>query len=230
MDTLTIVQKSSDVDRDGHNIGVNGIILDHDKDGKAFLVSRDVRVNLKKSKDSMVHIEIRKNANGSSFQKARETAGNIDYSYEIEGNTLVLNDFLTYAKDNKMKNQEVRINLYLPVGMTIAYQKERHGRCWTLRADNDQDMDGCDFGDHLWKMNHTGELVCQDCPDKVSDTYEEVKNRFIMNKQGINIDVKDKNDSFTMKLDSNGLELKANDSSGDKVDIEVNSKGVRIDS
>lgn len=227
MDTLNIVMKSSDVEEDGNNIGVNGIILDYDNDGE-FLVSPDVRINLKKSKDTMVHIEIRRNANGSSFQKARETAEKINYSYEVAGNSLVLNDFLTYARENKMNDQEVRVTVFVPVGMALTYEKS-NGRCWTLRADNDQDMNGCDFGDYTWQMTSSGELECKNCPEIMEDGQDNGENHIRINKNGIDINVKDNGESFKMKINEDGVKIKANDkSSEDSVDIDINSDGVKV--
>jgi phage shock protein PspC (stress-responsive transcriptional regulator) len=228
-DTLNIVMKSSDTDEDGNNMGINGIILDYDTDGGEFLISRDVRINLKKSKDSIVRVEIRRNADGSSFQNARETAQKINYSYEVEGNTLVLNDFLTTARENKIKDQEVRVNLFVPVGMVLDYDKS-NGRCWTLRSNNDRDMDGCEFGDYLWKMSDSGELECQNCPNTIEDDEDgSGNNRVIINEDGVDIDIKDKGDTFKLKIDEKGVKIKAKDrNSNDDVNINLDEDGLRV--
>ncbi len=228
IDTLNIVMKATDIPNDGNRIGINGMLLHFNEEGQEVLVSEDVRVYLKKSKDSIARIEIRKNADGSSFQSAKETAERIDYAYAIEGNSIVLNDFLTTPRENKFKDQEVRVNLFLPVGTVIDYDRS-NSNCSTIRATNDRDMNGCDFEDYTWKLNPKGEWECQDCPENEwNDDDDEDNNRININEDGIDIDIKDETDSFKMKINEDGVEIKAKDSR-DSVDININDKGVKID-
>ena len=228
IDTLNIVMKASDIPDDGNRIGFNGMVLNFNEDGQEVLVSEDVRVYLKKSKDSIARIEVRKNANGSSFQSAKQTAEGIDYSYAIEGNSIVLNDFLTTARENKFKDQEVRINLFLPEGTVIDYDRS-NSDCYSIRATNDREMNGCDFEDYTWKLNPKGEWECQDCPEiDEGDDIDESKNRIKINEEGIDIDIKDNGESFKMKVDENGVKIKAQDNR-DSVNINVNGNGVKID-
>ncbi|WP_273567411.1 PspC domain-containing protein [Maribacter halichondriae] len=228
IDTLNIVMKATDIPNDGNRIGINGMRLNFNEEGQEELVSEDVRVYLKKSKDSIARIEIRKNADGSSFQSAKETAERIDYSYVIEGNSIILNDFLTTPRENKFKDQEVRVNLFLPVGTIIDYDRS-NSRCSTIRATNDRDMNGCDFEDYIWKLNPKGEWECQNCPENEwNDDDDEGNNRININEDGIDINIKDETDSFKMKINEDGVEIKAKDSR-DSVDININDKGVKID-
>jgi len=227
IDTLNIVMKASDIPNDGNRIGINGMVLNFNEEGQEVLVSEDVRISLKKSKDSIARIEIRRNADGSSFQNAKETAEKIDYSYVVEGNSIVFDDFLTTARENKFKDQEVRISLYLPVGTVIDYERS-NSRCSTIRANNDRDMNGCDFEDYIWKLNPKGEWECQDCPEREWNDDDDGDNRVIINEDGIDIDIKDNGESFKMKIDEDGVEIKAEDNQ-DSVNINVNGRGVKID-
>ena len=103
---------------------MNGATISYDQDGNEVLVLDDVRFNLKKSKDSIIRIEVRKESNGASFNEAKEKSTAIEYSYTVEGNTIALDDFLTTSSENKFKNQEVRVTLYIPAGSIIAYSNE----------------------------------------------------------------------------------------------------------
>jgi hypothetical protein len=187
------------------------------ENGEEVFVSKDVRFNIKKSKDSLIRIEVRKEANGPSFDEAKATSEKIDYGYKVEGNALMLNDFLTTARDNKFMDQEVRANLYLPVGTTFGITIGNSNRCWTIRTENDQDMDGCEASDYLWKMGEDGELDCQDCPQREGDEADDnERNRVIINEDGIDINIKDNGESFKMKIDENGVDIKAKDSENNR--------------
>ena len=70
-------------------------------------------MDIRKSTDSTVSLKIRKDADGSSFAEAREKAAQINYSYALSGNTLVLNDYFSTDIKNKVRDQEMRIVLYV---------------------------------------------------------------------------------------------------------------------
>lgn len=205
---ITIHFKSSDLDDKGNNIGINGVILDYTEQGEEILVSKDVRLVMKTSKDSLIHFETRKIANGGSFKNATETAEKINYSYSLQGNTLYLDEFLTTAKENKFRGQEIRNYLYLPKGTIIQYDNSPR-RCWMWRTDNDQDKDGCQITEYVWEMGNNGKIICQDCPENKPDKKD--KGNIIINKDGIDIDIKDGTDSFKMKIDGQGVQIKTNE-------------------
>ncbi len=225
-DTLQINLVTADYDRN-NVMHMGNMIITHDDNGNKLLVSEDVRFRLTKSKDSIFRMEVRKEANGGSFKQAKETAEGIKYDYAIEGNTMNLKNYLTASGDSKFNDQEVRINLLIPVGTILKYD---HGnaRSWVMRAETDRSSDELD--NHTWKMTSDGTLVCLDCPDemeyedsdenriqinengidiKINDNGENGK--IIINEDGIDIDVKDNGESFKMKLDENGIKIKADD-------------------
>lgn len=220
---IKINLKSSNWKENGNNIGIKGIVLDYNENGEEVLVFDDLRLYIKKSKDSLAHIEIRKSANGSSFKNATETADKINYSYVLQNNTLFLDDFLTTAKENKYRDQEVRINLSLPMGAMVQFENfPKH--CWMLRTNNDQDMDGCEITDYLWAMRENGELVCQDCPDSgTSSKNKKGDGKIIINSDGVNIDIKDGEESFKMKIGNQGVQINTNR----KKDAKTNSDTVQ---
>ena len=217
-DTLDIELITSAFEyEDRRNMSVDGMTISTDEDGKEVFISKDVRFNIKKSKDSLIRIEVRKEANGPSFNEAKATSERIDYAYKVEGNTLMLNDFLTTARENKFMDQEVRANIYLPVGTTFGITIGNSNRCYIIRSENDQDMDGCEASDYLWKMGEDGELECQDCTEKEGgEADENDRNRVIINEDGIDINIKDNGESFKMKIDGKGVDIKANDSENNR--------------
>jgi phage shock protein PspC (stress-responsive transcriptional regulator) len=225
-DTLQINLLTADYDRN-NVMHMGNMVITHDDNGNKLLVSEDVRFRLTKSKDSIFRMEVRKEANGGSFKQAKETAEGIVYDYAIEGNTMNLKNYLTASGDSKFNDQEVRINLRLPVGTILKYN---HGnaRSWVMRADTDRSSDELD--NHTWKMTSDGTLVCLDCPDEMEDEDSDEnriqinedgidinindngeKGKIIINEDGIDIDVNDNGESFKMKLDENGIKIKADD-------------------
>lgn len=78
-----------------------------------------VRFLVRSTRDATGHMEIRKVADGHSKSDARQRASAISYSASIVDNELLLDGFLTTPTDQKVRNQEVVISLYLPEGSVI---------------------------------------------------------------------------------------------------------------
>ncbi|MBU2906298.1 MULTISPECIES: PspC domain-containing protein [Arenibacter] len=207
---IKISLKSSRLQNNGNGIGINGVVLDYTENGEEVLVSEDIRINLKMSKDSIARLEVRKNANGNTFKNATETANNINYGYEIQGNTIILDDFLTTAKENKYRDQEVRIYLYLPVGTVLTYESDNN-HCWIMSAPLDRNMSGCKMTKYQWKMEDSGELICLNCPVKEEDNDDNSNGKIIINEDGVDIDLKGDGDSFKLKIDDKGVQIKTNE-------------------
>ncbi len=205
-DTLNIALTSSDLWSNRGNIRMNDMVITYDEDGNKMLLSDDVRFRFKKSKDSVTRIEVRKEANGSSYNDARDTADKISYDYSLEGNTLFLNDFLTAMDKSRFNDQEVRVNIYLPEGTILSFDQTPNCN-WS--TDNDKNINRCDIDDYIWKMGKDGELKCQDCPETMDrDRNDDEKNKIIINEDGIDINIQDGGDSFEMKIDEDGVKIK----------------------
>ncbi len=183
---------------DGRTIGRNDA-------GEEVIVLDDVDIYLEKSQDSLARIEIIKESDGSSFDRAEELATAIVYDYKVEDNTLFLNDFITTARKNKMMNQEVRVNLMLPQGTLLNFRNESNYRCWRFHFKNDRDLEGCDLKDFIWKMGDDGELKCQECPElekedgvKLNSKQNETEgaNENNINRESVNVDVQKERDSI----------------------------------
>src|SRR5690606_33722635 len=206
---IKISFESSDLDDRVNNIGINRVVLDYTEQGEEVLVSGDVRLIMRTSNDSLIHFETRKSANGSSFKNATDTADKINYSYTIKDNTLFLDEFLTTAKENKFRDQEIRNYLYLPKGTIIQYDNSPR-QCWSSRTNNDQDMDGCQIAEYVWEMGNNGELICKNCPDTGLNGNND-NGKIIINGDGVDIDIRDGEDSFKLKIDGQGVKIKTNE-------------------
>lgn len=230
-DTLNIRLVSTDEYDYEKDMHMGDTFISYDEAGNKILVSDDVRFRIRKSKDSLVRVQIRKEADGPSNREAKDIASQILYEYEVSGNTISLNDYLT-TQGPKFKDQEVRASIFLPVGTILTYE-QTNSRSWITTANTDRDTDGLEG--YLWKMNNNGELECLDCPEYIKMNDDEdhngsnrininengidinindngEKGKIIINENGINIDVNDNGESFKMKLDENGVKIDANDS------------------
>ncbi len=206
-DTLNVVMRSSEFYENQENIGIADMVISYNESGDRFLYSDDVRFDIKKSEDSLSRIRIRKDADGSSFGNARDRASKIDYSFSSEGNTLMLDDYLTTAVENKVRDQEIRVTVYLPEGKVVRLDEStRRHIARTMRYD--KDIYRGDMVDYYWSMAADGELKCLGCPDDMSDDGTN-DGRIIINEDGVDINIKDDEDSFEMKIDENGLKIKA---------------------
>lgn len=223
-----------DYEKDMH---MGDTFISYDESGTKILVSDDVRFRIRKSQDSVVRVQVRKEADGPSNREAKEIAQQIIYRYEVKGNTIAFNDYLT-THGPKFKDQEVRVNIFLPVGTVLKYEQE-NSRNWITTTTTDKEVDNLEG--YVWKMAENGELQCQNCPDDM-DSYEESENRIKINgkgidiningtseggkikinENGIDIDVMDNGESFKMKLDENGMKIQAKE--GDSTRTKTISK------
>lgn len=228
-DTLKVVLVSPENSGILNTMNLDDIMLFKDDDGNDILLSNDVQVRIEKSNTLASQIRVRKDARGSSFDDARETAEKIAYNYKTEGNTIYLDHFLTTHRSNKFKDQEVHVTLSIPTSTIISYENDNN-RCWTMRAPLDRNMNGCEMTKYYWQMDANGELICQNCPEEDNDENnadDGENNRIIINEDGVDINIKDNRDSFKMKIDGNGVKIKANDNT-ENVDININEEGVKV--
>ena len=210
------------------NIHMGDMMLTHDQEGNEVLVSEDIRLIIKKSKDSVFRLEVRKQADGFSFNEAMETARKINYDYTIEGNQIFLNDYLTTGKENRFQDQEARVTLFIPKGIVFNYDNGDF-RCWKVSSSNDRNIDSCDIQEYTWAMGGDGELKCQECPEIILDEEEDGENKIRINEDGIDININDEDgESFKMKIDEDGVRIKAKDNDEEGVDINIDADGNSI--
>lgn len=227
-DTLLVSMTASEnIDRE-HRFGFDQIEMVYDDNGDPLLFSNDVRLDIKKSKDSLLRLKIRKDADGSSFQEARERSSAIAYDFVFNQNQLALNNYFTTDIENKMRDQQIRATLYVPTGTMVVLDASLKGNLGR-GTKNDQDYYRNDMVDHIWVMGMDGELKCKNCAEdnsldrdgkiiidkngidiNIKDTDENGK--IIINEDGIDIDVRDNGESFQLKVDENGVQMNANDS------------------
>ncbi|WP_420323000.1 PspC domain-containing protein [Flagellimonas sp.] len=207
-DTLTIRMKDSDYEHGMEDIHFGRMTFTYDENDNRLLISDDVDIKIRKSDDGYVKLNIRKDSHGSSMLTARERAKQINYGYELTENEVVLDEFLTTSTSNKARNQEVTTTIYIPEGKVITFEESTRGHIGRgIR--NDRDLYRSGIVEYTWIMGEDGELKCQDCPEEEIQQDNEEEGTIIIDKNGIDINVEDGSDSFKMKIDEDGLEIKA---------------------
>ncbi|HUH46747.1 MAG TPA: hypothetical protein VLZ54_06320, partial [Arenibacter sp.] len=104
-----------------------------------------------------------------------------------------------------------------PKGTIVQYDNSPR-RCWMWRTDNDQGLDGCKVAQFNWEMGSNGKMICLNCPDNGQDEKSNTdKGKIIINKDGVDIDIKDGADSFKMKIDGQGVQIRTNEKTNTEV-------------
>lgn len=228
-DTLNISLTTNDIFWKRKQMNLGDLMVSFDDNGKEILVSKDVNFRFKTSSDSLIRIEIQKNANGNTFTNARETAGKINYSYTVVGNTIDFNNFLTTDRVNKFKNQEVDIIVYIPKGKLIRYSGFGTN-WWSLNFNRSDFQDDAKISDFTYQMSGNDTLICIDCLVKEVNISNE-NNRVRINADGIDININDNGEKGKIKIDKNGIDININENGekGEQGKIKIDENGIDID-
>jgi len=114
-DTLKIKFKNNDFYSKSNYRNHDFKITQHEGDNE-IIYSNNVSIEIKYTDEATPYMLIEKLANGKSTSQAKKRAEKIKYNYKIEGNTIILYNYLITAVENKFRGQEVEIYLYLPKG------------------------------------------------------------------------------------------------------------------
>ncbi|MGB5403332.1 PspC domain-containing protein [Robiginitalea sp.] len=206
-DTLRIVFRDSDY-KELSTATMGGLEIRYDEADNALLYSDDLLMDIQQAEDTVLSLRVRKDADGSSYQNARDRAGQIDYTYSFSGNTLTLDDHFTTAVKNKIRDQEIRLTLFVPEGTVLTFNANS-GDYMGRRTRYDKDMYRKRIVNYTWVMGADGMLNCLNCAEDSEDEDSDGKGHIIIDENGIDIDVQDSRDTFKMKIDENGIKVKA---------------------
>lgn len=133
----------------------------------SFLLST-VRVRVLKSDDTAYHVQLIKLSRGSSATRARETASRIEFPVRQNDSVLNLPQGFTISSGDKFRNQQVLVEVAVPVGKRILINRSvedyrwftinpyNHHINWRGRRNNgrlewDEDID--DNDSYAWSSN-----------------------------------------------------------------------------
>ncbi len=216
-DTLTIRMKGNNryIKHLKHR---NDYKIKRDSDGNRVIVIQDIELYLKASKrDSMVGISIEKKADGRSYDEASQRAKDLKYTYELEGNTLVLNGYAITDYSNKYRDQEINIILTLPEGITVFAEENtsRYNNSWKY-----DDYITIDEKEGKYIQLVDGNFECNDCPAEKENDWE--YNEW-QDDDEVKINSNSDDQNTNLKINEEGVRLKS-----EEVDIRIDEDGIEI--
>ncbi|MEJ2163768.1 MAG: hypothetical protein P8X60_10835, partial [Robiginitalea sp.] len=119
-DTLMVQFRDSEY-ADGRGAIIGGMEIRYDDSDEPLLYSDDILMDIRKAEDSLLSLRVRKDADGNSYANARDRAGKINYSYVLSGSTLKMDDHFTTDVKNKIRDQEVRLTLFVPEATVLSF-------------------------------------------------------------------------------------------------------------
>ncbi|MET2985653.1 PspC domain-containing protein [Aureibaculum conchae] len=213
-DTLTIKMVDNEDLSNNNNFNNRQFfkkVLDANDEIKFY--SNDVNISIRKSDSTEFYTKIYKRANGRTRLVARENAERIDYNYQQMGKNLLFNSYFLTDSRNTFRNQDLKINLYIPEGQVVYFDES--ARVFLRHIKTTNNIYSRDMVKHYFKMTDEG-LECLDCPPPKSESNDDEKDTIIEVKDEVNIDI---------NKDSLKIEFKDD---GEKAEIKVDNEGVII--
>ena len=185
-----------------------------DASNNQLIYSNNIRFEIVKTDEKLPFIQIERMARGKSFQEAKKRAEKIQFGYNLEGNQLVLDNYLLTHVSDKFRDQEVIIYLYLPVGTLFMLDESvQHYD----KSDNDFFNLHYSSDDYLYKVK-SSQVKCLNCPDNENE-YEDVET-------GVTEEITDNDTVVTTTVKVNGEVVTIKQSS--KKGLKINENGIII--
>ena len=169
-DTLFIKFKHNDYysknieDRDSFKITQDSLNND-------IIYSNEVSLKIERTDAQLPYIQIEKEAKGNSLSDARKRAELIKYSYKIEGNQIILDNYLITDLKDKYRDQEIEITLFLPEGTLFKVDSSVQNYD---RSDDEYFNLHESSSKYLYQVMEN-KVRCLDCPTN-EDEYNDVEN------------------------------------------------------
>ena len=175
-------------------------------DGEDLIWSQDIRLIVRATQDSLGRLEIKKAAEGKNREEAMARAENINYTTNFSGNRLELGGQLTTRPENKYRDQEVQVTLFLPEGVVL-YAEDN---TYSFHRNSDWYDDILENGDEEQFLLITKDgTACLDCPAEEEDPWGDSEE---------NWDEASEDEGVNARLDLDGEEI----------NVKINRKGVKV--
>jgi len=144
--------------------------IKYNENNEKIIFSKDIRLIVKSTTDTIARLEIMKSAEGQDYVQARQRANQIMFNSEFKNNTLYLDGFFTTAFKNKYFDQEIEITLYLPEGAILFAHENTHSyhRNYSWHEDI---LENGQEGKYL--LIAKNKIICSSCPENENDTEQE---------------------------------------------------------
>ena len=197
-----------------------------------MIYSDDISFEILPTDSRLPYIQIEKRANGKSSIDAKQKAEKINYNFRIDGNKLILDDYFLTKLENKFRDQEVQIFLYLPKGTIFKTDEnvkefdESDNDFFNLHHSSDQ---------YSYKVEEN-KVKCLNCPKDETDEYDDSDediNIDISNDDEENINIKSPNikinkDGISITADSTSNDYENNKNNKEFKELKINKDGIII--
>ncbi|QBZ98562.1 PspC domain-containing protein [Flavobacterium sangjuense] len=139
--------------------------LTQDEKNNEIIYSNNVTIEIMKTEEALPYIQIERLAVGKSAHEARTRAEKIKYGYKIEGNQLILDNYLLTDVANKFRGQEVELFLYLPKGTIFKADETVQNYD---RTSNDFFNLHFSSSDYIYKVEES-QVKCLNCPPEENE-------------------------------------------------------------
>lgn len=134
--------------------------LTQDEKNNEIIYSNNVTIEIMKTEEALPYIQIERLAVGKSANEARNRAEKIKYGYKIEGNQLILDNYLLTAVNQKFRGQKVELFLYLPKG--ILFKADETVQKYEITENNFFNLH-FSSSDYIYKVEDS-QVKCLNCP------------------------------------------------------------------
>ena len=194
-DTLHVSFKNNDFyDKDVNNR--TDFRLTQDEANHEVIYSNNVYLKILHTTEKFPYIQVEKLAFGKSADEAKKRAEKIKYSYKIEVNQLILDNYLLSEVASKFRNQKVELFLYLPEGMF--FKTDTNVENYD-NSDNDYFNMHYSSGDYVYEVGQS-KIKCLNCPANENE-HDDVN----VQTEDINEEKGDSTEIVTVKV--NGKEI-----------------------
>lgn len=169
-DTLYIKFKNNDFySKDSNNN--TDFRLTQDEKNNEIIYSNNVTIEVMKTEEVLPYIQIERLAVGKTAIEAKNRAEKIKYGYKIEGNQLILDNYLLTNAANKFRGQKVELFLYLPKGTLFKADENMQ-----IYDDSENDFFNLHSSsdDYIYKVDEN-KVKCLNCPANENE-YNDVEN------------------------------------------------------
>ncbi|MGB1231655.1 MAG: PspC domain-containing protein [Winogradskyella sp.] len=203
-DTLTIKMNNNDSFYSNYSHQRRGYESIEENENGRSIVSSDIRLIVRSTTDALAYLIIEKQANGSSYDVAKNRAEHINYAYVLENNKLQLDAFLTTDVKHKFSKQDVTVIVYLPEGSTLFADKNTYNFHRNTSYYNDILDNGMET--HYLKIIEN-DVECLDCTEEDKEEVEIINTPLIKiskneNKSGVEISINEK-DGVNISVNDN---------------------------
>lgn len=185
-----------------------------DAENNQLIYSNNISFEILKTDEKLAFIQIERTARGKSFQEAKKRAEKIQFGYKLEGNQLILDNYLLSSVAEKFRDQEVIIYIYLPEATVFKLDESAQ-----YYDESDNDFFNLHYSDdnYIYKVNNS-QVKCLNCPEDENE-YNDVD-------MNITEDISDNDTVVTTTVKVNGEVVRVNQSS--KKGLKVNENGIII--